>query len=1071
MNATDENLAKPAPTLGPRPEGERVNGANAAPAVRHVASAQTAERRQLTLMFCDLVDSVGLSGRLDPEELSEVVNAYHAACLPPVTRYGGHVAKYFGDGILVFFGFPQAHEDDAARAVWTGLELIASMAKLNETLGRSHGVTLNVRIGIATGVVVVGDVTGEGVTDINAVAGGAVNLAARLQTLALPNTMVVSALTRQLAAERFEYRDLGAQSIKGFENPIPLFEVVGELSVSRFEATTARGLAPFVGRDEELQRVMQCWEHAIGGRGQVVLIAGEAGIGKSRLLREFRRTLEDERHFHLQLQCSPYYQNSALHPVIERLEAWLQLKNVSDSREKLEKLRGALIELGPTSGDHLACMTLLLGIPLDGQTLALEPEKMRRLTAETLIMVFQREARGRPMLIVVEDAHWSDPSTLELLGLMIERLQRTATVIVVTFRPEFRPPWRTGAHIAFLPLARLASSYSKELIAKLAEDTALPETVRDEILARGDGVPLFIEELARSVIASGTPQGAPEPGAARHARQFTIPSTLQESLIARLDQHGSGKRVAQVAALLGRSFSYDLLAAVSEEDDVTLQPALADLVSSGLFIQRGTPPGSTYEFKHVLVQDAAYQLLLKRTRLEHHGRIAEVLERRFPERTRLEPEILAHHWTEGQQALKAATYWLLAGKRAGERSAIREAINHFQKGLELIGDIADPEEARRLELEMQLLRAAALMTTAGPGALDVKAAYARALVLCEELPQSPLHFTAVWGSWRIAMDFHTGRERADRLLELARTIGDTELTLQAHHCQWATLFMLGEQAACCEQIEHGLALYDAKAHFSPTAVYGGHDAKACALGEAGLTYYLRGYSERALRYCEEAVAWARSLDHSGSLAHALDYAVMLGRYRRDGHAILRHAEDMIRFAEQQGLADHGVKGRFFRGYALAQFGHVEWGLSEMRESMEIELRIGTQEDFPVYFEMLAEVAALAGQYDESLRALDQVQPIVDQRGIRYWSAELHRRRGEILLARGGGRAEAEVQFRQALAIGREQDAKLLELRALCSLVRLGGPGAQPLAEALRAIVSGFPEPLETRDLADARALL
>src|SRR5262245_22565305 len=381
MSATDENLASPAPARGATPEGERVNGANGTPALRNAASSQSAERRQLTLMFCDLVDYVGLSGRLDPEELSDVVNTYRAACLRPVKRYAGHVAKYFGDGILVLFGYPQAHEDDAARALRTGLELIESMAKLNETLGRSHGVELNVRIGIATGLVVVGDVTAEGVTEINAVAGGAVNLAARLQALAAPNTMVVSALTRQLAAERFEYRDLGAHDIKGFDKPVPLFEVVSERGVSRFEATTARGLAPFVGRDEELRRLTQCWELAAGRRGQVVLMAGEAGIGKSRLIREFRRTLEGERHFDLQLQCSPYYQNSALHPVIERLEACLQLKYVGDPREKLARLRTALIELGPTSGDHLACMALLLGIPLDGHPLPPEPDKMRRLTA------------------------------------------------------------------------------------------------------------------------------------------------------------------------------------------------------------------------------------------------------------------------------------------------------------------------------------------------------------------------------------------------------------------------------------------------------------------------------------------------------------------------------------------------------------------------------------------------------------------------------------------------------------------------------------------------------------------
>jgi len=1075
MKPSDEQLARSSLPLGSSRESVRVTGANGSSVHRRAGPAQTAERRQLTLMFCDLADYVGLSARLDPEELSEVITAYRTACLRPVKRYGGHVAKYFGDGILVFFGYPIAHEDDAARAVRTGLELIESVAKLNDTVGGAGNLELAARVGIATGLVVVGDASAEGVAETNSVAGEAVNLAARLHELAAPSTVVVSALTRQLAAERFEYRDLGTQDIRGFDKPVALFQAVGARGVSRFEATTARGLAPFVGRDEELHRLMQSWERAGGGQGQVMLIAGEAGIGKSRLIREFRQRLEAENHFDLQLQCSPYYQNSALHPVIERLETGLHLKGVVDPGKKLELLRAELTDLGLTSGDHLAYMALLLGIPLEDSApaLAFEPEKVRRLTADTLLTMFEREARGQPMLIVVEDLHWCDPSTIELLGLMIERQQRARSVIVATFRPEFRPPWRT-ANIAFLPLARLASAHSKDLIAKLAADTPLPDNVLAEIHARGDGVPLFVEELARSVIEAEGAHSLKDPGTPRQARQFTIPSSLQDSLIARLDQNPSGKGLAQLAALLGRSFGYELLAAVSTENEATLQPALSDLVASGLFVQRGMPPAATYEFKHVLVQDAASQLLLKRTRQEHHARIADVLERQFPERAQSEPEILAHHWTEALQATKAVRYWLLAGQRASERSAIREAVSHFRKGLALIGNIADADERKRAELEMQLLLAAALMTTEGPGSHDVKAAYTRALALCEDLPESPLHFTAVWGSWRITMDFRTGRERADKLLEVARAIGDTELALQAHHCQWATLFMLGEQEACCSQIEKGLELYDAKAHFSPAGVYGGHDAKACALGEAALSYCLRGYPDRALRYGNAALEWARQLNHSGSLAHALDYAVMLARYRRDARAVLRHAEDMIRHAEQQGLSDHGAKGRLFRGYALAQFGQVDWGLSEMRDSMDVELRIGTQEDFPVYFEMLAEVGALAGLYDESLQALREAAPVVEQRGIRYWSAELHRRRGEVLLARAGKRTgEVEDEFLQALMIARQQDARLLELRALCSLVHLGHTSAawERHEAALRALMADFPEPADVPDLADARSML
>jgi class 3 adenylate cyclase/predicted ATPase len=1095
MTATEQNLASLGLSNNPKREAEPTGSPPGQPS----APSHTAERRQLTLMFCDLVDYVGLSTRLDPEELSDVIGAYRSACLRPVKHYDGHVARYLGDGILIFFGYPIAHEDDAERAVRASLELIESVAKLNDTLD----VDLKVRVGIATGLVVVGDVSAEGVTETDAVTGEAVNLAARLQGLASPNSVVVSSLTRQLAAERFEYLDLGIRTIQGFDRPIPLHQVVGERDVSRFEASATRGLTPFVGREEDLYLLTQSWELAVRGQGQVVWMSGEAGIGKSRLVQEFRRRLEVQRHFEkwenlpqkvrdvmlprpqehaaenigiVQLQCSPYYQNSVLQPVIERLEADLLIKGVQSPGSKIETLRVKLTELGLASGNHLVCLALLFEIPLEGQSrsLAFEPDKMRRLTFETLLAMFGREARGQPMLIVVEDLQWCDPSTLEFLGLLIERLRRSRAMMIATFRSDFSPPWRAGSHVAFLPLSKLTSKNSKDLVGKLAGDTLIPETVLKEILDRCDGVPLFVEELARSVIdATALQSEQDQPDASRHPRQFAIPSSLQDSLIARLDQLPSGKGLAQLAALLGRSFGYELLAALSTGEAV-LQRALSDLIAAGLFIERGTPPQAIYEFRHVLVRDAAYQMLLKRKRQEYHARIAEVMERQFPERIQSEPEILAHHWNEARQAAKSIRYWLLAGKRASQRSGIREAVSHLQKGLALVDKIPDEDERKRIELEIWILLAAALMATAGPGAQEVKAAYVRALSLCEELPRSPLHFAAFWGAWRIAMDFRTGRERADRLLELARGIGDAELELQAHHCQWATLFMLGEQEACCNQIEKGLELYDAETHFPHAGVYGGHDAKVCALGEAGLSFYLRGYPERALKYGDGALRWARQLDHSGSIAHALDYAVVLSRYRRDANAVLRHAEDMIRYAEQQGLRDHGVKGRFFRGYALAQFGQVEWGLNEMRECMEIELRIGSQEDFPVYFEMLAEIAALAGMFEDSLHSIGQAAPVVEKKGIRYWSAELHRRRGEVLLARADkSGTEAEDEFRQALAISREQNAKLLELRALYSLVRLNGKsgGRDSHYQALHALASDFPEQLETPDLADAKTLL
>jgi class 3 adenylate cyclase/predicted ATPase len=1023
-------------------------------------------------MYCDLVDSVGLSTRLDPEDLSQVIVTYQSTCLGPIKQYGGHVARYLGDALLVFFGYPVAHEDDAERAIHASLEILELLAPLNDKLKLSGDARLKLRIGIATGMVVVGDVNTEGVMEPNAVVGEAANLAARLQTFASPNTIVVSSLTRQLAAERFEYRDLGVHALKGFNRPVALYEVVGGRSVSRFEAA-ARGSTHFVGRQDEYNLLNQSWNAAVHGEGRVVLISGEAGIGKSRLVQEFRKAIEGN-YFDLHLQCSPYYQNSALHPMIERLETELLLKSALAPRDGLDRLKTKLTDLGLGSDDRVACLALLLGIPSDKPAITpvREPEKLKRLTFETLLALCLRETAGQPMLLVVEDVHWCDPSTLEFLYWMAERLRKAKAMMVATFRPEFRPPWGGGANVVFLPLAKLSPTHSKELVAGLAGGESLPESVLQEILVKCDGVPLFAEELARSVIDGGTADD--EHQQAARFSGLSIPSSLQDTLIARLDRLPSAKKIAQLAALLGRSFDYEMLEAVLPGNEVVLQSALSDLVADGLFIQRGTPPSATYEFKHGLVQDAAYQLLLKRTRQEHHSRIAEVLEQRFAQRAQFEPEILAHHWTEAQQATKAIHYWVLAGQRASERSALREAVSHFQKGLGLVEEISDQNERKRIELEMQLPYAAALMATEGPGSPQVQAAYTRALSLCDELPQSPMHFAAGWGSWRIAMDFQTGRERADRLLKLAHDIDNAELALQAHHCQWATLFMLGHQEACCGQIEKGLALYDPKAHFSHAGIYGGHDAKVCALGEASLSFCLRGFPASALKYGTAALEWARQLDHPGSIAHALDYMVMLSRYLRDPRAILRHAENLIRYSEQQDLTDHGVKGRFFRGYALTQFEQLEWGLGEMRECMEIELRIGTQEDFPVYFEMLAEVAARAGQYEESLRAIQQAGPVVEQRGIRYWSAELHRRRGEVLLAQSGTTAAlAEEEFGQALAISQDQGAKLLELRALASLVRLRGRSGigDRYYDALNTVVSEFPEPHEIPDLKDARAEL
>ncbi len=1033
-----------------------------------------AERRQLTVMFCDLVGSTRLSETLDPEDLRDVIRAYQDACSGVIRQFDGFIARYMGDGLLIYFGYPQAHEDDAERAVRTGLGIVEAVRGLTP----HPGLSLSVRVGIATGLVVAGDIIGEGAAEERAVLGKTPNLAARLKGIAEPDSVVISAGTQQLVEGLFVYDELGQLRLKGISEPVTAYRLLGESEArSRFEARVVRGLTPLVGRQEELGLLLKRWGLAKEEEGQVVLLSGEAGIGKSRTVRGFRAQLEDEPHSRILYYCSPYYRNSAFYAVIDQLERGLRFERGDGPIEKLDKLEAVLTDLGLPVADHAPHLASLLALPAEGRypALTLLPEQLKMETIETLLSVFEAMAQRNPVLMVVEDLHWADPSTLELLGLLIERVRTSRIFLVGTFRPEFVVPWSEHAHITALTLNKLSRRESMAMVAELADGKALPDDVLDQILAKTDGVPLFVEELTKTVLESDLLQAAGDRFVmAGPLRPLAIPSSLQDSLMARLDHLAPIKEVAQLAAMLGRSFSYELLAAVSPQDEAALEHTLSDLVAAGLVYQRGLPPEANYEFKHALVQDAAYQLLLKSTRQQYHGRIAEVLEQQFPDTAETQPELLAHHWTEAREPGKAVDYWLKAGRRAGEHSATLEAVAHLERGLDVLREIPDGEDRKQRELALQIPLGTAMISTTGPGSPEVERVYSRALCLCSQLPESQLHFAALWGWWRISMDFRTERDRADRLLELANNVGDLGLLLQAHHCQWATLFMLGDQKACCRHIEEGLKLYDPETHFSHASVYGGHDAKVCALGEAGLAFWLRGYPDQALKHSESALDWAHELNHAGSLVHAMDYAVMLHCYRRDPQSVLKQAEEMIEFSEYQGLVDHEAKGNFFRGWALAHLGQIHQGLADMRGGLDTQLTIGTKEDFPVYFEMLAEVFAIIGQYDRGLQEIEQAMPIVEKKGLRYWAAELHRRQGELLLSLSDdNRFRAEEEFRKSLAVASEQSVKSLELRAACSLVRLKRKFGEADDEyrTLESIYSWFGEGHDTLDLVDAKNLL
>ena len=624
------------------------------------------ERRQLTVMFCDVVGSTALSERLDPEEWRAIVRNYQAACAAVIRRFEGHVAQYLGDGLLVYFGYPQAHEDDAQRAVRAGLEIIrvlqSSSASPALAAGRSgrgperalegRAPEIQVRIGIHTGLVVVGEIGDGGKRELLAL-GETPNLAARLQALAEPNTVVISAATHRLITGLFDYRDLGLHSLKGLSAPVQVYQVGGESGVrSRLEAGSAVGLTPLVGREEEVAFLRRRWEQVTAGQGQVVLLGGEPGIGKSRLVRVLTEHLAGEAYVRIEWRCSPYHQNSAFYPVIEQLWRLLHVERADAPEDRLGKLEGMLAQHGFALPETVPLMAALLSLPLPERypPLTHEPQRLKQRTLETLVTWLGKEARRQPVLLIVEDLHWVDPSTLELLGLLVEQLPEERLFRLLTFRPDFHPPWPMLSHLTQLTLSRLARRQVEEMVESIAGGKGLLAEVVQQVVVKTDGVPLFVEELTKAVLESGVQGGAQAASASRSpdvapAPSLAIPTTLHDSLMARLDRLATAKEVAQLGATLGREFGYELIEAVSPVDAASLQQALAKLVDAELLYQRGQPPQARYVFKHALIQDAAYQSLLRSTRQRYHQQIARAMEERLPETIETQPELLAHHYT------------------------------------------------------------------------------------------------------------------------------------------------------------------------------------------------------------------------------------------------------------------------------------------------------------------------------------------------------------------------------------------------------------------------------------------
>ncbi|MGB9650045.1 MAG: AAA family ATPase, partial [Stellaceae bacterium] len=768
-----------------------------------------AERRQLTVMFCDLVGSTGLATCLDPEDLREIIGAYHRAVAETVPGFEGFVAKYMGDGVLIYFGYPRAHEDDAERAVRAGLGLIDAVGRLDV-----GSVKLQARVGIATGLVVVGDLIGEGSAQEQSIVGETPNLAARLQAVAGPEAVVIAASTRRLVGDFFEYRDLGAVEVKGIAAPVPAWQVLRpSIVASRFEALRGSALTRLVGRDEEIDLLLRRWARAKAGDGQVVLISGEPGLGKSRIAATLEERLHGEQHLRLRYFCSPYHQDSALSPFIDQLGGASGFARDDMPAARLEKFEALLAQAAPPDED-VAFLADLMSLPgWERHPLPnLSPQRKKERTLEALIRRLEGLARRQPVVIVFEDAHWIDPTSRELLDLTVERVRTLPVLLIVTFRPEFQPPWTGQPQVSMVVLNRLDRHDRTALVAQIAGGKALPDEVVAQIVDRADGVPLFVEELTKSVLESGVLReevdryvldGALPP--------FTIPTSLHDSLMSRLDRLGSVRLVAQIGAAIGREFPYALLCAVSRLPEDELQASLARLVASELAFQRGIPPNAVYSFKHTLVQDAAHGSLLRNSRQQLHAQIAEALETHSPELMDTQPELLARHYAEAGLVEKSVAYWGKAGQRSAARSAMAEAVAQLHKGLDQLALLPDTPERQGRELEFWSALGAVLQAVKGQAAPETGHAYARARELWEQLG-SPSEFLHIPYGQSLHHVFRGELDLAQRLdedlLRLSRQRNDSTGLVLGHISSGQTLLFAGGFASSRSHFEEALALYD-----------------------------------------------------------------------------------------------------------------------------------------------------------------------------------------------------------------------------------------------------------------------
>jgi class 3 adenylate cyclase/tetratricopeptide (TPR) repeat protein len=1025
-----------------------------------------AERRHLTVFFCDLVESTALSEQLDPEDFGHLIAAYHAACTEVIERFHGHVAQYQGDGVLAYFGYPHALGDDTVQAVRAGLDVVRAVSGLARTRLESDGeVRLAARVGIDTGVVVVSEM-GAGERRHSIAVGDTVNMAARLEKLADPETVVVSAAVERVTRGYFVFAGMNAVRVKGFADPITVYRVVDDTGIrTRLALAATGGLTPLVGRERELETLEDRWRLAYEGKGQAVLVAGEPGIGKSRVVHELgRRVGEDATR--LVFQSSPYYAASALHPVAEELERALRIDRKAGDENSLARLMQEMEMQGLSLEETHSALASLLSIDEPSHAApTLTPQEHKRQTFTALRALMAAETSQRPVLAVFEDIHWADPSTLELLGLLVADAAAQRILIVMTARPEFRPPWPTNTAFAKLSLARLERDVVDELMAAVLSGRTLPRGVLGEVADRSAGVPLFIEETIKMILEAelgDTP---------------AIPGTLQNPLAARLDALGKTKEVAQVAsvAALGGDFGFELLRSVTRKDEAELRESLNELVRSELLYERGTANDPVYVFKHALIREAAYESLLRSARRSFHARVAEVLEKRFPERVEHEPELIAQHLAEAGRTLDAIRYWQQAGERALRAWATEEAATHFEEGLGLVPLLVDGPQTRELELELQLARGTALMAARGYASPEAEAAYARAEALSLEVANPSRLAPALYGLGAFYASTAQPRKACEfgrRLLAAAEVQGDEDMLIEANVILAIAEYLKGDPVAALTSSEQVLAQWEPEKHRAHIFAYG-QEPGIVSMTMAALAAGWLGRLDEALAFADEAERRGREAGHPLTLAYTLAGDGILYQLLVDIERAERTARELVTVASEHALPMWLAWGQIMRGWALLQRGQAKEGMAEIN----VGLAGAEAVHFAVmkihFLGQLAETFGRLGHVSEGVTMLEEGFAALDATDERVSEAELHRSRGLLHLADNGNTLAAEACLRRAIEVARGQHALLLELRSATALAELlaGENRAEEARPLLADVVGRFTQGHETPVFQTASALL